>query len=325
MIHMESYTVVLAVAGLSGSLLVTFLFTRALIPFLDKKGRKGIDLNKAGEIHVVEMAGIGIVLGLLSVTALMSIHMSFEGTLTVILVILALAVVGIYDDLFNIRGRLKFGISLILCAAIFYVIQPTPSDLLSSMVPPAFLGLSFALAVSVSANAVNILAGFNGVESGTTAIAAAGILVMSMAASSSEGAFLSAALVGSCLGFLYFNRYPAKAFPGDVGTLTMGGVLGLSAILIKGEVLLPLILAPHIIELFCKIKNRFAPKDLTGHTRLGEDGKLVPGPYAAFVHFVMARFPSGEKRLVYNVWLIEGMLVTLSVLIYLAWLVPSEL
>jgi UDP-N-acetylglucosamine--dolichyl-phosphate N-acetylglucosaminephosphotransferase len=161
-------------------------------------------------------------------------------------------------------------------------------------------------------------------ESGTTAIASGAFLAMALISGRVEAVLLSAALIGSCLGFLWYNRYPARAFPGDVGTLTMGGALALAALLARAEVLLPLILAPHIVELFCKISNRFSPKEITGHARLGQDGKLVPGAYRAFVHLMMLRFPSDEKTLVARVWATEALLSVLSVLIYLLVLLPME-
>jgi phospho-N-acetylmuramoyl-pentapeptide-transferase len=61
------------------------------------------------------------------------------------------------------------------------------------------------------------------------------------------GVFL-AAISGACLGFLWYNRHPAKLFMGDVGSLALGGVLGVSAIFLREEFLLGLVGAVFVAE-----------------------------------------------------------------------------
>jgi phospho-N-acetylmuramoyl-pentapeptide-transferase len=56
------------------------------------------------------------------------------------------------------------------------------------------------------------------------------------------------AMVGACLGFMWFNAYPAQVFMGDTGSLPLGGVLGLVAILCKHEMLLPIIGGVLVME-----------------------------------------------------------------------------
>ena len=56
------------------------------------------------------------------------------------------------------------------------------------------------------------------------------------------------ALVGASLGFLWFNSYPAEVFMGDVGSLALGGALGTVALLIKQELLLPLVGGLFVLE-----------------------------------------------------------------------------
>lgn len=299
------------------SSILTALYIRILIPYLRGHGRIGLDLHKGTRVEVVEMAGLGMVLGLVSVTSGVHLLWGLDWYLPLISLVTLLTLVGVYDDLSEIRGRRKFLLCFILCLFVFLPLEAEPSRYVLRVVPAMLVPVALALAVAISANAVNILAGFNGLEAGVTAIAASGILAMALVDGSSEAAIVSATLIGCCVGFLYYNRYPARAFPGDVGTLTMGGVLALSAIIVKAEFLLPLLLAPHLLELFCKVRNRFAPKDKTGHANLGPDGKLKPGGYAAFVHFMMKSFPSGERSLVIRIWLVEISLAVVSFAIYL--------
>lgn len=301
---------------LLGAALSTLTFTRLLIPVLRKKGRLGLDLHKAEKVEVVEMGGTAVVACFLLVIVVYHLVLGLRYFWPLVCSVGLLALIGIYDDLYKPRGRIKFLLCTLLVALCFYAFDFHPSSYLTSMVPLLVLPAILALGVSVSANAVNILAGFNGLEAGVTAIAATGVFIVALIDGSSEAAVGSITLVGCCIGFLYYNRYPADVFPGDVGTLTMGGILALSATMAGAEFLLPLLLAPHLVELLCKLNNRFEPKDRTGHAKLGEDGKLVPGDYAAFVHFLMARFPSGERSLVRRVWLIELVLAALSIAAY---------
>ncbi|HHX51276.1 MAG TPA: phospho-N-acetylmuramoyl-pentapeptide-transferase, partial [Clostridia bacterium] len=61
-------------------------------------------------------------------------------------------------------------------------------------------------------------------------------------------AIFAAAIAGGCLGFLFHNRYPARVFMGDTGSLALGGALGSLAILTRTELLLPLIGGVFVIE-----------------------------------------------------------------------------
>jgi phospho-N-acetylmuramoyl-pentapeptide-transferase len=64
----------------------------------------------------------------------------------------------------------------------------------------------------------------------------------------SEMTIFCGALVGASLGFLWYNSYPAEIFMGDVGSLALGGALGTVAILIKQELLLPIVGGVFVIE-----------------------------------------------------------------------------
>tara|TARA_B100001750_G_scaffold246403_1_gene268606 strand:- start:1713 stop:2150 length:438 start_codon:yes stop_codon:yes gene_type:complete len=64
----------------------------------------------------------------------------------------------------------------------------------------------------------------------------------------SELVIFIAAYVGSCIAFLWFNSFPAQIFMGDTGSLTLGGIIGVFAILIRKELLLPLLCGIFLIE-----------------------------------------------------------------------------
>ncbi len=122
----------------------------------------------------------------------------------------------------------------------------------------------FAVLVIVgSSNAVNLTDGLDGLAAGPTLISASVYLVFSYLAGhtvlaeylqipyvqgAGELAVFCGAMVGACLGFLWFNAYPAQIFMGDVGSLALGGALGGVAIIIKQEILLAIVGGIFVME-----------------------------------------------------------------------------
>ncbi len=122
----------------------------------------------------------------------------------------------------------------------------------------------FAIFVIVgSSNAVNLTDGLDGLAAGPTVISASVYLVFSYLAGhavlaeylqipyvqgAGELAVFCGAMVGACLGFLWFNAYPAQIFMGDVGSLALGGALGGVAIIIKQEILLAIVGGIFVME-----------------------------------------------------------------------------
>jgi phospho-N-acetylmuramoyl-pentapeptide-transferase len=122
----------------------------------------------------------------------------------------------------------------------------------------------FAVVVIVGAsNAVNLTDGLDGLAAGPTIVTAAVYLVFSYlaghvvlaeylrlpyVAGSGELAIFCGAIFGGCLGFLWFNAYPAQMFMGDVGSLALGGALGSIAIIIKQEFLLAIVGGIFVME-----------------------------------------------------------------------------
>ena len=81
------------------------------------------------------------------------------------------------------------------------------------------------------ANIINLIDGLDGLASGISAISALAIMILSLIVGQTASAFLCAALIGACLGFLRYNFNPASIFMGDCGALTLGFVLGAVSLL----------------------------------------------------------------------------------------------
>ena len=91
-----------------------------------------------------------------------------------------------------------------------------------------------------TSNAVNLTDGLDGLAAGTVAVAALFYAMLLYGTDSSLMAF-SAAIIGACVGFLWYNHHPARIFMGDTGSLALGGALAGIAILSRTEALLPIV------------------------------------------------------------------------------------
>ena len=123
--------------------------------------------------------------------------------------------------------------------------------------------LMIVLVITACSNGTNLTDGMDGLAAGTSAIVGVviGILawlggniidarylnIMYMPGTG-EIAIFMAAFVGALIGFLWYNSYPAQVFMGDTGSLTIGGIIGVSAILIRKELLLPLLCGIFLVE-----------------------------------------------------------------------------
>jgi len=120
-----------------------------------------------------------------------------------------------------------------------------------------------AIVIAGSSNAVNLTDGLDGLAIGCTVIAAGALTVLTYVSSNyrwanyleiqyiprvGELTVFCGALVGASLGFLWYNAHPAEVFMGDVGSLSLGGTLGVIAVIIKQEVLLFFVGGVFVIE-----------------------------------------------------------------------------
>jgi phospho-N-acetylmuramoyl-pentapeptide-transferase len=131
--------------------------------------------------------------------------------------------------------------------------------------PLAFFPFLFFVCVVIvgSSNAVNLTDGLDGLAIGCTVIAAGALTMLTYVSSNSRWAsyleiqyipkvgeltVFCGALVGASLGFLWYNAHPAEIFMGDVGSLSLGGTLGVIAVIIKQEILLFFVGGIFVIE-----------------------------------------------------------------------------
>ena len=199
--------------------------------------------------------------------------------------------IGLLDDLSKIwnkggiSARLKFSLQLVcaLGVALLWIYLKNPSwticvPLLKGLHPD--LGMLFIVWVVFvivgTSNAVNLTDGLDGLAAGVLLLniaffsgvaylaghaAFAGYLQIPFAACS-EVAIVGGVLFGAILGFLWFNAHPAQIFMGDVGSLSLGAVLAMMALVSKQELLLPIVGGIFVLEVVSVILQLFSIKVL---------------------------------------------------------------
>jgi phospho-N-acetylmuramoyl-pentapeptide-transferase len=145
----------------------------------------------------------------------------------------------------------------------FHTSFQVPQEAFWGLICGVFLFVFFWFVITGSSNAVNLTDGLDGLAGGLTFIVSGALVLVSVVSGDlalshdwnwiyvegahNVGLFL-AALMGSCLGFLWYNAYPAQVFMGDTGSLGIGGVLGICSILMRQELFFALAGFVFVVE-----------------------------------------------------------------------------
>ena len=251
------------------SLAVSYGSSLVLVPRLRRFGFVGRDMHKEDSREVAEMGGLSIVIGFsagilwaIVLSTFFGLEFNIVFVLAGLITIHTLAFIGILDDILDIPQWAKAFIPL-LSAIPLIAVKAAGS---TSMMIPFFGVVDFGiiyivllipLGVAVASNLTNMLAGFNGMEAGMGSAIFAAMIVIAAAYSRPEMLVFFIPMLGALLGFLPKNWYPARVFPGDVGTLTIGAVLATGVIIGNLESAGALILALYIIDFLIKLPNKF--------------------------------------------------------------------
>ncbi|MCR5351852.1 MAG: phospho-N-acetylmuramoyl-pentapeptide-transferase [Bacteroidales bacterium] len=172
-------------------------------------------------------------------------------------------------------------------------------------------------------NGTNLTDGMDGLAAGTSAIVGVALGIIAWLGGdaidakylnimyipgSGEVAIYMAAFVGALLGFLWYNTFPAQVFMGDTGSLTIGGVIGVSAVLIRKELLLPILCGIFVMESLSVIIQRTHFKRTK--KKYGE-GRRVFLMAPLHHHYQKQGIP--EPRIVTRFWII-GIILAVSTL-----------
>ncbi len=323
------------------SLILSLCFGERIINFLHQHQKKGQPIRECGpQSHLQTKKGTPTMGGVLILgSSLLSIFICADLSNIFVWVLVAVlavyGIVGLIDDYTKVHKQtsnamtakmkllLQFSTAL---AAVWVVSMQFPESNRFEITFPYVFGLSldlcwfyipFAMVVVTGAsNAVNLTDGLDGLASGLMILALPVFLVIAYICGSewvndfyltpisggAEVAITCAAVIGGCLGFLWFNCAPAKVFMGDTGSLALGAYLGTVAVILKQEILLAVVGLVFVIEAISVMLQVYWFK-YSGGKRIF---KMAPIHH----HFEQCGWP--ETKVVIRFWVVGFILMILG-------------
>jgi phospho-N-acetylmuramoyl-pentapeptide-transferase len=323
------------------SVLLSMLMGPAFIRWLQKKQMGQAIRDDGPKTHLSKKGtptmGGGLILLAIVIPTLLWADLSNKNIWIALISTVCFAAIGWVDDYRKVvqknpkglsgRQKLFFQILVALVASYaVYVLRDTPPVLKF----PFFKGWSlylgaffipFATFVIVgTSNAVNLTDGLDGLAVGPIITTSATFLILSYCAGhvkiaeylqipyvpgSGELTVFLGAMASACLGFLWFNTYPAQVFMGDVGSLALGGALGVTSVITKNEILLAICGGIFVVEAL-SVMAQVASFKTTGKRVF----KMAPIHH----HFELKGWP--EPKVIVRFWIISILLAlfTLSTL-----------
>ncbi len=317
--------------------LITYLVLPYLIKFMKRKGYVGIDIHKNDKPEIAESGGLSIIIGFSATLILLIILFPefFKETLIFLLTVLLAGCIGYIDDRKKLRSRYKivlsiFSGSIIFLANIFgFITIASPTiPFLDRTRLTIFYPFLIPFIVAVFTNTVNMLEGYNGEGSGTSLIVICFLFVCSLIWNSAEGVIFTIPAIAVIIPFFIYNKYPAKVFPGDIGTLSIGAIIACIMLFGSLEVAAFCALLIHIFNSFYyiySVRGFFESSDIRESKDdiiLLEDDRIKASDQKDAVltlpRLILAKGPLTEPELVRNFYaisLICGFFSILSILL----------
>lgn len=320
------------------ALMISFLFGPGVIRGLTRLNLRQKVRTDGPRTHLAKsgtptMGGVLIIIAL-AVSMILWQEITSLYTWTVLLAAGGFGVLGFVDDFLKItrgnsdglRAGVKFSGQIIVSFAVMLLIVITGNPETTRLYIPFFknavldMGLLYIpfgmLLIAGMSNAVNLTDGLDGLAAGLVIIAAAAFAALAYLTGHSEFAqylyipFLSgsgeltisaAAMLGASVGFLWFNTHPAEVMMGDTGSLTLGGLLAVFALMLKKEILLLIIGGVFVIETLSVIIQVLYFK---------RTGRRVFRMAPLHHHFELSGW--AESKVVARFWIIGGMFAILG-------------
>ncbi|MEK6859932.1 MAG: glycosyl transferase family 4 [Nanoarchaeota archaeon] len=322
--------------------LVSFILTAMLLPKWIKKCKQvGLlweDMNKPGHPRNVASSGgiivvMSFVLGVLTYIAIKTYYLGVDGLnvyiFSLLSVILILAIVGLTDDLLGWKHgglSVRFRIFLVLFASIPLVVINAGDNVINfPFLGSINIGLLYPLilipiGVTGATTTYNFLAGFNGLESGQGIIILGFLSFVAYSTGSSWLALIGLIMIASLLVFYVYNKYPAKVFPGDILTYSIGALIACIAILGNFERVAVFIFIPYILETILKLRGKLKKQSFCIPNK---DGSLeMPcNKIYGLTHlslFMLKKFKKKvyEKDVVYLIFIFQIIICLLALIIF---------
>lgn len=312
------------------SFMTSFIIFPVIIPRLKRAGIVGKNMNNDSKEEIAEMGGLvmtaGFGAGIVVAIALRTffnlfLSVSLTSILAALSTVLIVVIIGVFDDLVSIRQRVK-AIMPAFAALPLMAIKEGYSIMRIPFVGMIDFGIFYPLAlvplgITGAANAVNMLAGFNGLEVGMGAVAVGSLAIIAYIIGQADALIILGAAFGALLATLYYNWYPAKILVGDVGTLSIGAVIASAVIIGNYETAGAIIIIPYLIDFLIKAKNHFPCKNWWG---IYKDGKLYcpdSGPVGLCQLIMKLCGGISERNLVLVLMGVEAVFGVIAILVYI--------
>ena len=256
-----SYILTFAIA-----FLICIIIAPVLIPFLHKL-KFGQEIREEGPVWhkkkagTPTMGGIIFIVGSLLATIFVIRDIS---TIVVMLFALGFGLIGFADDYIKVVLKRNLGLTALqklllqIALSVAFVIVLNSLGMLNTDIYIPFTTMSvdlgwfyiiFAAFIMIGfTNAVNLTDGLDGLATSITAIVSLFFAIAAFLVGNRALAVFMIALAGGCIGFLVFNRYPAKVFMGDTGSLFLGGALAAASIVLKMPFILVIAGIIYVVE-----------------------------------------------------------------------------
>jgi len=297
---------------------------------LKKAGIVGKDVNKPDEPRIAEMGGLvtvaGFSAGVIVAVALRTFSHQLGGVnlidiFAILSTVLLIALIGIIDDLMLLPQSVK-AIIPIFASFPLVAIKAGHTVMNIPFVGTVDFGIVYSLilvplGITGAANAVNMLAGFNGLELGMGAVAIGCLMVIAYLVKSTTSFIVLVAGLGALLATLRYNWYPAKVLIGDVGTLSIGSIIASAVILGNFELAGAVIIIPYFFDFILKFFNGFPSKGWKGEYREGKLYCPSHGPVSLCQLIMKISGGISERRLVLTLITVELIFGLFAIFLYL--------
>jgi len=327
-------------------ILISFILTAIFLPKWIKKCRQmGLfweDMNKYKHPKNVASSGgivviMAFIIGVLSYIALGTFvteipNKNIIEILSLLCVMLILALIGLTDDFLGWKhGGLswRFRIFLAFAASIPLVVINAGQNIISlPFLGVVNLGLFYPiilvpLGIAGATISYNFLAGFNGLEAGQGIIILSFISFVAYLTGNSWLAVMGIAMIAGLLVFYYYNKNPARVFPGDILTWAVGALIAGMAILGNFEKIAVFVFIPYIIEFFLKVRGGFSPAKQSFGIPNPDNSLEMPynGKIYGLTHFSIWFLKKIKKKVyesdvVYFIFSIQIILCLLALIIF---------
>jgi UDP-N-acetylmuramyl pentapeptide phosphotransferase/UDP-N-acetylglucosamine-1-phosphate transferase len=325
----DPYTWMIPLATFAVASAVTYLTIPPLASRFKRAGIVGIDFHKLEKPKIPEMCGLSIIVGITAAGLLSSAMLgadrhviaAFLGT------IMIAGTIGAIDDLKPLGPKLKPVLTALAAVPILVLgtydshpVLPLVGTIRLTVLYPALV----PFAIAIPANAVNMLDVFNGSMSGTLAIVSFALGLVLALSGKATPTSLAFALAGSLLAFYLFNRYPARVFSGDTGSLAAGAAIGALSVIGRIEAITIVALTPFIMNAFyalASIGRLYERREIKSRpVRLREDGFLEAttdrNAPVTLTRLILAEGPLREQQVVFVMLALTALSSALAVLAF---------